>query len=192
MVPSRTPADPQGRRQAPKTGPGELQGPPGTTRDHHRRSLAGLRALPPGDHLHGPPGTTRHHQGPPGTTTGGPCPPSEHRRPGTTSRDHPGPPGAPLGPEYPPLSTPPAGAIGLRPAPQAPRGPGDNLDLETFLPGWAPGTRPTAGPRSPTFKHPSAGALGLRPAPQAPRGPGGFLDLETFSQRPRDLGMFGT
>ena len=162
--------------------PWSRRGPPRTPR-------AGPEAPKPGlgssGRRQGPPGAARDHlwSSLPGLRA---PPPGDHLR---------GPPGAPrrsVGPREPTVKHPSAAALGLRPASQAPRGPGDLLDLESFRPGWAPGTWPTAGPREPTFKHPSAAALGLRPAPQAPRRPGGFLDLNFFSPRPRDLGMSGT
>ena len=110
---------PASERLRPGTTSGDPRGPPGPAPGPQNRAFAPLRPA-------------REHQGAPGTTSGGPCPASEHRRPGTTSGDPPAPPGAPQGPECPPLSTPPAGALGLRPAPQAPRGPGAILDFETF------------------------------------------------------------
>ena len=165
MVPSRTPADPQGGRQAPKTGPGELQGAPGTTSGGPRRSMAGLRASPTGDHLQGPPRTPSAGprppkpglctalagQGAPGTTR------DHHRRSMAGLRAPPpgdhlqGPPGATrrsVGPRVPTFKHPWAGALGLRPAPQAPRGPGDTLDLETFPLAAPPGDQ--AHRRSPS------------------------------------------
>ena len=68
--PARRPAH-DGAIGDPRGPPGPAPGPenrawrpPGTTSGGPRRSLTGLRAPPPGDHLQGPPGSTRLSVGP--------------------------------------------------------------------------------------------------------------------------------
>ena len=217
--PGTTSRDPRGP-PGPVPGPeNRAWGPPGTSRDHqgapagvlggprpaseHRRpgtTSGDPRGPPepapgPENRAWGPPGTSRDLQGPPGTTTGAPWRASEHRRPGTTSRDPPGATRRSVGPRVPTFKHPSAGAIGLRPAPQAPQGPGDILDLETFsqrprdlgvfrdfekIPARRAEDRPAAGPLcAPHSQALLSGRSRLRLRPRdAAAAPGPFFTLQ--------------
>ena len=121
MVPSRTPADPQRRRQAPKTGPGELWGPPGgSARDGAGSDRVPGRHLTSGDPLE----PSRTPADPQGRPRGPKTRPGELRAPPGTTRRRQGPP----------LELP------ARPPSTAARGPPPGTTRGSPALRWAPGT----------------------------------------------------